>query len=117
MGDEKKIPKTPKLDELDKGPWPSFVREIKRAAATSPMGRGLLGVLPKLAVRDTQVIVKDRVFGKIFYRKFKRLHRLSRLVQLGVGRADFEVRVSVGFELGRFIVLLDSLWVLSGIKI
>ena len=22
---------TPKLDELEKGPWPSFVKEIKRA--------------------------------------------------------------------------------------
>jgi len=36
---------TPKLDELEKGPWPSFVREIKRAAEKSPMARGLLGQL------------------------------------------------------------------------
>ena len=47
MGDQKKIPKTPKLDELEKGPWPSFVREIKRAAETSPMGGGLLNVLER----------------------------------------------------------------------
>ena len=24
--------KTPMLDELEKGPWPSFVKELKRAA-------------------------------------------------------------------------------------
>ncbi len=27
---------TPKLDELEKGPWPSFVTEMKRAAANAP---------------------------------------------------------------------------------
>ena len=27
MGEE-----TPKLDELEKGPWPSYVKEIKRMA-------------------------------------------------------------------------------------
>ena len=26
------LPETPLLDELEKGPWPSFVKEIKRAA-------------------------------------------------------------------------------------
>ena len=36
---------TPKLDELEKGPWPSFVREIKRAAAGNAMSDQLLGVL------------------------------------------------------------------------
>ncbi|MBI3013726.1 MAG: dissimilatory-type sulfite reductase subunit alpha [Candidatus Tectomicrobia bacterium] len=45
MGDENKPSQTPKLDELEKGPWPSFVREIKRAATKSPMARDLLGVL------------------------------------------------------------------------
>ncbi len=39
------IPKTPKLDELEKGPWPSFVKEIKMAAKKSPMSRDLLGQL------------------------------------------------------------------------
>jgi sulfite reductase alpha subunit len=39
--------KTPKLDELEKGPWPSFVREIKRAAEKSPMAEDLLGVLER----------------------------------------------------------------------
>ncbi|MEE9442333.1 MAG: dissimilatory-type sulfite reductase subunit alpha [candidate division Zixibacteria bacterium] len=39
------IPNTPKLDELEKGPWPSFVKEIKMAAKNSPMARDLLGVL------------------------------------------------------------------------
>ncbi|RJP18719.1 MAG: dissimilatory-type sulfite reductase subunit alpha [Candidatus Omnitrophota bacterium] len=37
--------KTPKLDKLDKGPWPSFVKEIKRAAEKSPMSKDLLGQL------------------------------------------------------------------------
>lgn len=33
---------TPMLDELDKGPWPSFVREIKRAGNRKPAGKDLL---------------------------------------------------------------------------
>lgn len=45
MGEENKTPETPRLDELEKGGWPSFVREIKRAAETNPMARDLLGVL------------------------------------------------------------------------
>ncbi len=36
---------TPLLDELEKGPWPSFVTEIKKARETSPMCDGLLGQL------------------------------------------------------------------------
>ncbi|HSB82728.1 MAG TPA: dissimilatory-type sulfite reductase subunit alpha [Candidatus Methylomirabilis sp.] len=43
--DEKKLPPTPKLDELESGPWPSFVKEIKRAAEKNPMSQDLLGVL------------------------------------------------------------------------
>lgn len=39
--------KTPKLDELEKGPWPSFVKEIKMAARRSPMANDLLGQLEK----------------------------------------------------------------------
>ena len=39
------FPKTPQLDELEKGPWPSFVKEIKMAAQRSPMSRDLLGQL------------------------------------------------------------------------
>ncbi|OIO93156.1 MAG: sulfite reductase, dissimilatory-type subunit alpha [Armatimonadetes bacterium CG2_30_66_41] len=38
---------TPQLDELEKGPWPSFVSEIKKAAETSPMANGLLGQLER----------------------------------------------------------------------
>ena len=45
MGTARKDYKTPKVDELEKGPWPSFVREIKRAAEKSPMAEDLLGVL------------------------------------------------------------------------
>ncbi|MBM2816376.1 MAG: dsrA [Ignavibacteria bacterium] len=37
--------KTPKLDDLEKGPWPSFVSEIKTAAKTNKMAKDLLGQL------------------------------------------------------------------------
>jgi sulfite reductase alpha subunit len=40
-------PPTPLLDELEKGAWPSFVKEIKLAAQTSPMAQDLLGQLEK----------------------------------------------------------------------
>ncbi|QCQ21598.1 dissimilatory-type sulfite reductase subunit alpha [Desulfoglaeba alkanexedens] len=36
---------TPLLDELEKGPWPSFVADIKRMAAKSAMCEDLLGQL------------------------------------------------------------------------
>ena len=39
MGEEKK---TPLLDELEKGDWPSFVSEIKKAAKTNKMAQALL---------------------------------------------------------------------------
>jgi sulfite reductase alpha subunit len=39
------LPKTPQLDDLEKGPWPSFVTEMKRAAETNPMSADLLGLL------------------------------------------------------------------------
>jgi sulfite reductase alpha subunit len=39
------LPKTPKLDELEKGKWPSFVTEIKEAAKKNPMAKDLLGLL------------------------------------------------------------------------
>ena len=41
------IPETPLLDELDKGPWPSFVTEIKKSAAKNDMAKGVLGQLEK----------------------------------------------------------------------
>ncbi|SHK50708.1 dissimilatory-type sulfite reductase subunit alpha [Desulforamulus aeronauticus] len=37
--------KTPLLDELEKGPWPSFVTEMKRAAAANLSAQDLLGQL------------------------------------------------------------------------
>ena len=43
MADEK--PKTPLLDQLDQGPWPSFVKEIKQAGEKSPICGDLLGQL------------------------------------------------------------------------
>jgi sulfite reductase alpha subunit len=42
MADEMK---TPLLDELEKGPWPSFVKDIKQAAAKKASARDLLGQL------------------------------------------------------------------------
>src|SRR3989304_7363145 len=45
MGTARKDSKTRRVDEREKGPWPSFVREIKRAAEKSPMAEDLLGVL------------------------------------------------------------------------
>ncbi len=38
---------TPLLDELEKGPWPSFVKEIKMAAKNSAMSQDLLDLLEK----------------------------------------------------------------------
>jgi sulfite reductase alpha subunit len=43
MADKK--PNTKMLDELEKGPWPSFVTELKKAAETSPVVQDLLGQL------------------------------------------------------------------------
>ena len=39
--------KTPLLDELESGPWPSFVKEIKKAAKKSEMAQGLLKQLER----------------------------------------------------------------------
>ena len=39
--------KTPLLDELEKGPWPSFVKDIKSMAETKEMPRDLLRQLEK----------------------------------------------------------------------
>ena len=41
------LPSTPMLDELEKGKWPSFVKEIKAAAATNDMSKDLLGILER----------------------------------------------------------------------
>ncbi len=43
MADQKRDTKL--LDELEKGPWPSFVKEIKNASKTSPVCDDLLGQL------------------------------------------------------------------------
>ncbi len=34
---------TPLLDELEKGPWPSYVKEIKRAAKKMPQQKTCSG--------------------------------------------------------------------------
>jgi len=36
---------TPLLDDLEKGPWPSFVTEMKRSAEKSPAAKDLLGLV------------------------------------------------------------------------
>ncbi|NJN63846.1 MAG: sulfite reductase, dissimilatory-type subunit alpha, partial [Acidobacteria bacterium] len=41
-----KTPPTPLLDELEKGPWPSFVKELKKEAHR-PMVQDLLGLLER----------------------------------------------------------------------
>ena len=43
--------KTPLLDQLEEGPWPSFVTEMKRAADKNEMAKDLLGQLEKSFVR------------------------------------------------------------------
>ena len=45
--------KTPMLDELTKGPWPSFVTDIKRLAERKPQCDDLLGQL-ELSYRDKE---------------------------------------------------------------
>jgi sulfite reductase alpha subunit len=42
-----KLRPTPLLDELEKGPWPSFVKEIKLAAKDNAKANDLLGVLER----------------------------------------------------------------------
>jgi len=42
---------TPMVDELEKGPWPSYVKEIKRMAKKNPSAKDLLGV-QELSFRD-----------------------------------------------------------------
>ena len=45
MDKDTPLPDTPMLDELESGPWPSFVTGIKRLAKTKPMAADLLGQL------------------------------------------------------------------------
>ena len=42
---------TPLIDELENGPWPSYVKEIKRMAKKKPAAKDLLGV-QELSFRD-----------------------------------------------------------------
>jgi dissimilatory sulfite reductase alpha subunit len=45
VAEEKNNGHTKLLDDLEKGPWPSFVKEIKSAAKENPMAKDLLGQL------------------------------------------------------------------------
>ena len=42
---------TPLINELEKGPWPSYIKEIKRMAKRKPAAKDLLGV-QELSFRD-----------------------------------------------------------------
>jgi len=42
-----KLRETPLLDELEKGPWPSFVKEIKKSARKNPMANDQIGILER----------------------------------------------------------------------
>ncbi len=42
---------TPLVDELEKGPWPSYIKEIKRAAKKNKAAEDLLGIL-ELSFKD-----------------------------------------------------------------
>ena len=44
---------TPMIDELEKGPWPSFVTDVKRQAAKSPMCEDWLGLM-EMSYRDKE---------------------------------------------------------------
>ena len=50
--------KTPLLDELEKGTWPSFVKELK-LSAKSPMTNDLLGVLARHRVVHLELAAPD----------------------------------------------------------
>jgi len=45
MAEKKKKRETPLLDELTKGPWPSFVKEFKKMEETKEVASDLLGQL------------------------------------------------------------------------
>ena len=40
--------KTPLLDQLESGPWPSFIKDLKRVAGRKKAAADLLGVLERL---------------------------------------------------------------------
>ncbi len=61
------LPKTPKLDELEKGAWPSFVKEIKMAAKKSPMGADLLGQLEQSYVEKVGYWKHGGIVGVMGY--------------------------------------------------
>ena len=60
---------TPLLDQLEKGPWPSFVKELKKSA-DNPMTNDLLGLLERS--------YKDKIGHWSSYRAFNE-HTLTEL--------------------------------------
>ncbi len=53
MADQDKPSETPLLDDLEKGPWPSFVKDMKQAAEKKPAARDLM--------RQLELSYKERV--------------------------------------------------------
>jgi sulfite reductase alpha subunit len=71
MKDVKKMPKTPMLNQLESGPWPSFVSGLKRLAENetkpySPMVKDLLGQL-ELSYETRKGYWKGGTVGVIGY--------------------------------------------------
>lgn len=62
----KKVHKTPQLDELESGPWPSFVTGLKRLAEDKPMVADLLGQLER-SYEDRKGYWKGGTVGVIGY--------------------------------------------------
>ena len=44
--------KTPLLDQLESGPWPSFIKDLKRVAGRKKSAADLLGVCPSAIISD-----------------------------------------------------------------
>jgi sulfite reductase alpha subunit len=61
------LPETPLLDELEKGKWPSFIKEIKMAAKKSPMSRDLLGQLEQSYVEKVGYWKHGGIVGVMGY--------------------------------------------------
>jgi sulfite reductase alpha subunit len=62
----KPLPDTPNLDQLESGPWPSFVTGLKRLARDNPMMSDLLGQL-ETSYRDKFGYWKGGTVGVIGY--------------------------------------------------
>ena len=79
----KEIPATPMLDELESGPWPSFVSGLKRLAAAedkpyAPMMKDLLGQLDAHTRRARAIGRAARLASRLWRRRHSALLRTRR---------------------------------------